>query len=200
MWRGIESLALLVICCEGKTTHLDEQNYFCQLNKYIKQYQPKFIKFTEIIFIKREINCILNIERTVKFLKRTGIKSKYDKIILWKDNDNQPSIQNENKKIINLENKLFEELKEYLVTDKRTKENFAIWFLPQGWNFEIFYLNHFSMSPKFKNKSNLKELFKEHDHFIKKVFNEENFRNIDTKLKSLDSNISLFDFSDEKER
>jgi len=32
------------------------------------------------------------------------------------------------------------------------------------------------------------------------VFNEENFRNIDTKLKSLDSNISLFDFLDDKEK
>ncbi|MDQ7983215.1 MAG: hypothetical protein REH79_03325 [Spiroplasma sp.] len=171
------------------------------MNNYIKQNKPKFIKFTEITFIKRDINQILTIDKLVKYLKRTGTKlSKYAFIAIWKDNDEQISIKKENEQMLAIENELFEDLKKYLSENKIKKENFKIWLLPERWNFETFYRWHHLKILDCSDRD-LKEKFKEHNHFINKIFTEKHFKNLHSKLKSLGSNITLFNFEEKvKER
>ncbi|MCL8211019.1 hypothetical protein LT336_00771 [Spiroplasma sp. JKS002671] len=198
--KGIESSSLLVICCEGDSSYLTEEEYFKQLHNFIRINKPKFIHFNEIQLAKIKFNKIFKCDSLINKLRRkNNHKSKFSFIAIWKDNDEPSNVQKENSKLCSKKNQLFECLKQVLREDKQNEANFAVWLLPKGWNFETYYRHHF-LEPLKHSDQELKQKFKEHDHFINKVFNEENFKNIDTKLKSLDSNISLFDFSDDKEK
>lgn len=194
--RGIESYALLVICCEGKSKNLTEEIYHKQLNEYIKSNNPKFIKFNEIQIVKITVDEIFNIKKLSNKLDRIGKEEKFSFIAIWKDNDDNSIIQKQNDKICSMKNNIFKTLKKYLKKEKKLKENFGIWILPKGWNFETYYRNHFLNFINISDKK-LKERFKEPRHFHKKIFYEENFRIINDNLKKVNSPIDLFYFADE---
>lgn len=150
--KGIESTILLVICCEGVSSYLTEEEYFKQLHDFIKCNKPEFIHFNEIRLVKIKFNKIFKCESLINKLKEKGNdKPKFSFIAIWKDNDEQDNVQKENKKLWANKNALFNCLRQSLRQDKESKENFDIWLLPHSWNFETYYRHHFLQPLKYSD-------------------------------------------------